>query len=536
MTTASDAMPRYAPERIDEVFTPLPQRLQHWADTQGDTPALYDESGMLTWRQLVDNINQVANQLIEAGLKPGDTVTGLSENSARYLTLFLGTLTAGGCMVPLSGMASGDTLALMINDCDARFLFVSDKHRTLIDPLLGDLDNIPAQHRFSLDFQAPGWRALDDWIADADTSAPPHIPQPDDPFNIIYSSGTTGVPKGILHDHRMRARQLERVTDLGYDQSAVALVSTPLYSNTTLVCVLPTLFAGGTLITMAKFHSQRYLELAEQHRVTHTMLVPVQYQRLLDDPAFDRFDLSHFKVKFSTSAPLRAPLIADAMARWPGNLVEFYGLTEGGLSTVLNCAEHPDKWATVGQPGEGCEVHIINEDLEELPAGEIGEIVGRSSAMMRGYYKREDKTEELLWTRADGAVFYRTGDMGRLDSDGFLSVLDRRKDMIISGGFNIYAEDLEKTLLSHDDITDAAVIAIPSRQWGETPLGLVVLREGCDTDLTTLCDWANQQLGKAQRLSALEQRDHLPRSTIGKILKRELRAPYWQEQPQSARG
>jgi len=287
---------------------------------------------------------------------------------------------------------------------------------------------------------------------------------------------------------------------------------------------------------MAKFHSQRYLELAEQHRVTHTMLVPVQYQRLLDDPAFDRFDLSSFKVKFSTSAPLRAPLIADAMARWPGNLVEFYGLTEGGLSTVLNCAEHPDKWATVGQPGEGCEVHIINEDLEELPAGEIGEIVGRSSAMMRGYYKREDKTEELLWTRADGAVFYRTGDMGRLDSDGFLSVLDRRKDMIISGGFNIYAEDLEKTLLSHDDITDAAVIAIPSRQWGETPLGLVVLREGCDTDLTTLCDWANQQLGKAQRLSALEQRDHLPRSTIGKILKRELRDPYWQEQPQSARG
>ncbi len=197
-------------------------------------PALYDESGMLTWRQLVDHVNQVANQLIAAGLQPGDTVTGLSENNARYLTLFLGTLAAGGCMVPLSGMASGDTLALMINDCDARFLFVSDKHRTLIDPLLGELTNIPQDHRFSLDFQAPEWRAFDDWMADADTRAPNHHPQPDDPFNIIYSSGTTGVPKGILHDHRMRARQLERVTDLGYDPQAVTLVSTPLYSNTTL--------------------------------------------------------------------------------------------------------------------------------------------------------------------------------------------------------------------------------------------------------------------------------------------------------------
>ena len=536
MTTACDAMPRYAPDIVDETFTPLPQRLQHWADTRGDTPALYDETGMLTWRQLVDNVNRVANRLIAAGLKPGDTVTGLAENSARYLTLFLGTLTAGGCIVPLSGMASGETLALMVNDCDARFLFVSGKHHSLIEPLLDDLGNIPPDNRISLDTRASGWHCFEDWVAGASIQAPAHQPQPDDPFNIIYSSGTTGTPKGILHDHRMRARQLQRVADLGYDTDTVTLISTPLYSNTTLVCALPTLFGGGTLVSMAKFDSRRYLELAEQHRVTHTMLVPVQYQRLLAEPDFDRFDLSHFKAKFSTSAPLRAPVIADAMARWPGNLVEFYGLTEGGVSTTLNCAENPDKWATVGQASSGCEIRIINEDLEELPAGEIGEIVGRSGAMMRGYYKREDKTDELLWTDASGQVFYRTGDMGRLDEDGFLSILDRRKDMIISGGFNIYAEDLEKVLLAHSEVVDAAVIAIPSPQWGETPLGLVVLRDGSDTPVATICDWANQQLGKAQRLSGLEQRPTLPRSTIGKILKRELRDPYCQTQPQPAQG
>ena len=368
---------------------------------------------------------------------------------------------------------------------------------------------------------------LESWLGDIGAEARPATVTLDDPFNVIYSSGTTGTPKGILHDYRFRQRQMVRMSRFGLDGNAVNLVSTPMYSNTTLVSVLPTLFYGGTLVLMAKFDARRFLEMAERYRVTHAMLVPVQYQRILADPEFNRFDLSAFQLKLCTSAPLRADVIREAMERWPGNIREVYGLTEGGISTSLDCAAHPDKWDSVGKPTEGAEVRAIDEEGNELPRGETGEIVGRAISMMRGYINREEQTRDMLWTSPEGLVFYRSGDMGRVDEEGFVYILDRRKDMIISGGFNIYAVDLEKVLLAHPAAADVAVIGIPSEQWGETPLGLVVLKPGCTEDEAEILEWTNGQLGKAQRLTAIEFRPELPRSTIGKVLKRDLRAPYW---------
>tara|TARA_R110001592_G_scaffold266821_2_gene532609 strand:- start:1585 stop:2247 length:663 start_codon:yes stop_codon:yes gene_type:complete len=219
------------------------------------------------------------------------------------------------------------------------------------------------------------------------------------------------------------------------------------------------------------------------------------------------------------------------MARWPGNIRELYGLTEGGISTSLDCATHPDKWSSVGVPTEGAEVRVINEDGHELPKGEIGELVGRAISMMRGYVNRPEQTREIVWESPEGDVFYRSGDMGRIDEEGFIHILDRRKDMIISGGFNIYAVDLEKALLAHPAVDDVAVIGVPSEQWGETPLGLIVLKPGHKESGPAILEWANEKLGKSQRISAIEFRDELPRSTIGKILKRELREPYWQATP-----
>ena len=528
MKESLQKMPVYAPINPDEPIEAIGHTIQQYADTQPDKPALFDGDRELSWHQLLSRVNRIANRLRNQGLETGDTVAGLSENSMDYVALYLGTLVAGGCMVPLSGMASGDALALMINDCDARWLFVSERNAHLLDDVSDRLENVPASQRIGLDHRYPASELdLDDWLGDISSEPNPAPVSLDDAFNIIYSSGTTGTPKGILHDVRFRSRQMRRMATYGLNGDAINLVSTPLYSNTTLVSALPTLCYGGTLVLMAKFNALRFLELAERYRVTHAMLVPVQYQRILAEPDFDRFDLSSFKLKLSTSAPLRADVIADAMKRWPGNIREVYGLTEGGISTSLDCAAHPDKWDSVGKPTEGSEVRILDEDGHELPAGQIGEIAGRAGAMMRGYYHRDSQTREMLWTSPEGLTFYKSGDMGLVDEDGFLFILDRRKDMIISGGFNIYAVDLEKVLLAHPAVADAAVIGIPSDHWGETPLGLVVTRPGNPVSAEEITDWANQRLGKTQRLSGIEFRDELPRSTIGKVLKRELRAPYW---------
>ena len=300
----------------------------------------------------------------------------------------------------------------------------------------------------------------------------------------------------------MRDLLAVRFTAFDYGPDSISLASTPLYSNTTLVAVLATLGVGGTTILMPKSDVVKFLEIAQRERVTHAMLVPVQYQRILAHPDFDRYDLASFKCKLSTSAPLRAHIKADAVKRWPGRLIEIYGLTEGGGSCTLEANLFPDKLHTVGKPGLGSEIVVLDEQGRVLPQGEVGELAGRAQIMMKGYYKQDDKTRDLFWHDHEGRLFFKSGDMGRIDEDGFVVLLDRKKDMIISGGFNIYAADIEVLLLKHPDIVDVAVIGIPSEQWGELPMALCVRRDGATVGEAEVKDWANAQLSKTQRLVA----------------------------------
>ncbi|MGC1301306.1 MAG: class I adenylate-forming enzyme family protein [Caulobacteraceae bacterium] len=508
--------------RIDDLFQQpfgtLSELIHAQAEAQPDRLAAIDTQGQITYHDFDTLLDRVAAALQRDRFEASDVGAICATASIPYAAAFLGVLRAGGAAAPLAPSSTADSLADMIADCGARILFLDREVATALAPVA---DRLPGL-KVALDGSDAGM-PFETWLAAPETPVAPVEVGPDQPFNIIYSSGTTGKPKGIVQPNSLRWAQFRRVI---YTPDAVTMISTPLYSNTTLVSFLPTLANGGTAILMPKFDAGEFLRLAERHRATHAMLVPVQYARLMRHPDFDAYDLSSFKVKFSTSAPFAAELKAEILRRWPGGLVEFYGMTEGGGSCMLAAHEHPDKLATVGRPMEDHDIRLIDDAGREVAPSEAGEVVGRSPAMMKGYHNQPDKTREAEWFSPEGERFIRTGDIGRFDADGFLTLIDRKKDMIISGGFNIYPSDLEAELVRHPDVAEASVFGAPSEAWGETPVAAVVLRPGAESDATALRAWVNGRVGKTQRLADLHIVASLPRSPIGKVLKRELRETF----------
>ncbi len=513
-----------ATDFLQSDFGLLADLLRLHAIEQPGKPALMQDdapdrpAATISYAALDATMDRIAAALQRDGLGKGDAIAVVAATSLNYAMLYLGTLRAGLAVAPLAPSSTPESLAAMALDADAKILFLDADAEAALASLPPGL----ASGRFRRIRLDDG--SFEAWLAPEGSKPRPVDIAPDDAFNIIYSSGTTGTPKGIVQPHRMRWGHVRRGAFYGYDANSITLLSTPLYSNTTLTSFFPTLGLGGCALLMAKFDPQKYLQLAEKHRVTHTMLVPVQYARLLQREDFGRYDLSAFRGKFSTSAPLSAELKADILKRWPGGMTEVYGMTEGGGACLLQAHLFPDKLHTVGRPAPGHVIKLIDDAGHEVAAGETGEIVGHSGAIMNGYHNQPDKTAEAEWFDTQGRRYIRTGDIGRFDEDGFLILLDRKKDLIISGGFNIYPSDLEATLSMHPAVAECAVVGVPSERWGETPMGFAVLKPGATDTAETILAATNAQLGKTQRLAGLHLLDTLPRSAIGKILKRDLRA------------
>jgi long-chain acyl-CoA synthetase len=514
-------LPATTDEMLQTPFVPIPELIRCYARSRPTRAALVQGERRMSYAELNALADRIAAALQRDGARPRDVVAICAVTSIEYAAVFIGALRAGLAIAPLAVTATADNLANMIADSGAKILFLDRDVARLLEPVRSRV----APERVALDDSDAG-RPFGAWLAPAGSSPTQITIEPSWTFNIIYSSGTTGTPKGIVQPHAMRWGHVQRGLRNGYDMDAVTLISTPLYSNTTLVSFFPTLALGGTVVLMAKFDAAGYLALAEKHRVTHTMLVPVQYQRIMALPDFDRYDLSAFRMKFCTSAPFPAALKADILKRWPGGLVEIFGMTEGGGACILEAHKFPHKLHTVGQPASGHDIRIIDEQGREVARGELGEVVGSSPAIMTGYHNQPGKTREAEWHDAGGKRFIRTGDIARFDEDGFLVLMDRKKDMIISGGFNIYPSDLEAVMREHPDVSEVAVVGVPSNRWGETPVAFAVLKDGAKASAADLLAWTNAKVGKTQRLAAVELSDALPRGNIGKVLKRELRDSY----------
>jgi len=415
----------------------------------------------LTWQQLEIMSDRVAASLQHAGVQPALVIAICGTNSLEYAAVFIA----------------------MIVDSDARCLFVGEGAPAFETGI----------QRVTLSGKGPG-TPLRNWLVPEGTVPDAVNVRRNWAFNIIYSSGTTGAPKGIVQSHGMRWVHVTRAIKYSYGPDSVAVVASSLWSNTTLVGFFPALAMGGTIVFYeGRFDAFAYLKIAERVRATRAVLVPVQYQRLMTNPEFDRFDLSSFRMKFCTSAPFSAA--AEVLRRWPGSLVENYGMTEGGGNCVLEARTVPHKLRTVGKPADGHDVRLIDEDGREVARGEPGEVVGRSPAMMIGYQNQPVKTREAEWHDAEDNRYIRTGDVGRFDEDGFLVLLDRRKDLIISGGFNIYPSDIEAVLCGHPNVADVVVIGVLSDTWGESPVAFIVPFADAPP-AHVLREWANDRLGQ----------------------------------------
>ncbi|MEO7086619.1 MAG: class I adenylate-forming enzyme family protein [Gemmatimonadaceae bacterium] len=478
----------------------------------------------LRFREHAARVNRLANALLAMGLRKGDKVAIVLPNCIELLESYRACAALGLVSVPLSPLLRGAGLVTLLRDSDTEAVIAS---HTMIDALNEARLELPGirSDRYILT-DAPGTAGFSNYktlTAVSSDDSPPSVDIGDDDiYNIIYSSGTTGQPKGIIHTHYVRGLYCQMfASQYRFTPESVVMHAGSLVFNGSFVTLMPAWYLGCTFILQEKFDAVAFLDTVEREGVTHVMMVPSQIVAVINAPNFSADKLKSIQMLCSVGAPWHREHKERLLPILPNSLYELYGLTEGFI-TVLDSTDFARKIDSVGVPIPFSDMRIVGDDGQDLGPNEVGEIVGRSPLMMPGYYKRPDLTAAAL---KDGWLF--TGDVGMRDDEGFLHLVDRKKDMIISGGVNVFPKDIEEVAVQHPDVREVAVFGVPSDRWGESPCAAVVLKDGCAMTSDELKAWINARVAaRYQQLQDVVLVADFPRSTAGKTLKRVLRDQY----------